>query len=292
MAGDFATRPHGRQQESQSEELLAALRADRQINANPRCIFSDMLGSYTRTGGDLPGLLVLPSHRGMHALIEVAIIGLGSWGLCTLERIIDAGRQGPSRAISVHVVEPARPGGGLYSHGGPDYLILNIPVASTRCTPTPRGLEGTGSARASTSAWLSAATAGTVTNAGSRPLARRSARTTSFPRRLMGEYLEWFYQALLMEAPPNVSVVHHKTRAVDIEATAYGRESVHMENGARTDVDHVILRSATRRKRPPGLRWRPRNQPLPGRTVPGHGLAARRSRSKGWGWWRWTPSRP
>ncbi len=57
----------------------------------------------------------------------------------------------------------------------------------------------------------------------------------------MGEYLEWFYQALLMEAPPDVRVVHNKTSALDIDATPYGRESVHTDNGDRIDVDHVIL---------------------------------------------------
>ncbi len=45
MAGDFATRPDGRQQESQSEEDLAALRANGQINGDLRCIFSELLGS-------------------------------------------------------------------------------------------------------------------------------------------------------------------------------------------------------------------------------------------------------
>ena len=32
-----------------------------------------------------------------------------------------------------------------------------------------------------------------------------------------------------------------RRRALDIEATPYGRESVHTDNGARIDVDHVIL---------------------------------------------------
>ena len=37
----------------------------------------------------------------MLALVEVAIVGLGSSGLCTLERIIDAGRRAPRPAPSV-----------------------------------------------------------------------------------------------------------------------------------------------------------------------------------------------
>ncbi len=177
----------------------------------------------------------------MDALIEVAIIGLGSWGLCALERIIDAGRRVPSRAISVHVVEPGRPGGGLYSHAGPDYLILNTPCGQHSMYPDP---ERVGEDRLGKSfyEW--------VVERGYRWHGHECRISTTgqaisphdfLPRRLMGEYLEWFYQALLMEAPPNVSVVHHKTSALDIEATPYGRESVHTDNGDRIDVDHVIL---------------------------------------------------
>ena len=46
------------------------------------------------------------------------------------------------------------------------------------------------------------------------------------PRRLMGEYLQWFYRALIAGAPPGVHIVHHPTAAVDLVARRDGREEV------------------------------------------------------------------
>jgi len=58
--------------------------------------------------------------------MEIAIIGLGSWGLSFLERIVTGSRSqwGPVR---VHIVEPGMPGSGVYAVDQPDYLILNTP---------------------------------------------------------------------------------------------------------------------------------------------------------------------
>ena len=33
--------------------------------------------------------------------------------------------------------------------------------------------------------------------------------TDYLPRRLMGEYLAWFYEALVADAPPNLEIVRH-----------------------------------------------------------------------------------
>jgi homoserine O-succinyltransferase len=61
------------------------------------------------------------------------------------------------------------------------------------------------------------------------------------PRRLMGEYLEWFYDTLVLDAPANVRVTYHKASAVDIERLAWGGERVHLDRGPSLDVDHVVL---------------------------------------------------
>ena len=57
---------------------------------------------------------------------EFAIVGLGSWGLCVLERTVHhAHSHGHQHAV--HVIEPGQLGGGVYSTAQPDYLILNNP---------------------------------------------------------------------------------------------------------------------------------------------------------------------
>ena len=63
------------------------------------------------------------------------------------------------------------------------------------------------------------------------------------PRRLMGEYLQWFYRALVAEAPRGVHIVHHPTAAVDLIARRNGSEEVHLANGGTVVVDHVIVTS-------------------------------------------------
>ena len=66
--------------------------------------------------------------------MEIAIIGLGSWGLSFLERIVTGSRSqwGPVR---VHVVEPGTPGSGVYAVDQPDYLILNTPCGQVSLYP-------------------------------------------------------------------------------------------------------------------------------------------------------------
>ena len=63
------------------------------------------------------------------------------------------------------------------------------------------------------------------------------------PRRLMGEYLQWFYRALVAGAPPGVHIVHHPTAAVDLVARRNGTEEVHLAHGGTVVVDHVIVTS-------------------------------------------------
>ena len=77
--------------------------------------------------------------------------------------------------------------------------------------------------------------------------------TDYLPRRLMGEYLVWFYDSLVAYAPPNLEIVRHYAAAVDISPTLQrsrygqrsggGREAVQLDNGTTLTVDHVVLTS-------------------------------------------------
>jgi uncharacterized NAD(P)/FAD-binding protein YdhS len=174
-------------------------------------------------------------------MVEVGIIGLGPWGLCTLERFIDAGRRVQGTDISVHIVEPSAPGGGLYSQTGPDYLILNTPCGQHSLYPYPESV-GEGKRGKGFYEW--------AVERGYRWHGHECRISTTgqaispsdfLPRRLMGEYLEWFYEVLVSEAPENVRVTHHRTGAFDVEATADGRERVYLDNGVALELDHVIL---------------------------------------------------
>jgi uncharacterized NAD(P)/FAD-binding protein YdhS len=66
------------------------------------------------------------------------------------------------------------------------------------------------------------ATAGWVTSAASAPGVTPILPTDYLPRRLMGEYLVWFYDTLLAYAPPNLEIVRHYAAAVDISPALAG----------------------------------------------------------------------
>jgi uncharacterized NAD(P)/FAD-binding protein YdhS len=175
-------------------------------------------------------------------LTEIAIIGLGSWGLSFLERIVTGSRSqwGPVR---VDIVEPGTPGSGVYAVDQPDYLILNTPCGQVSlypwqdAGPSPEYALGL-------YAWVTAAGyrwVGDTCKIG--PAGRRISPDDYLPRRLMGEYLQWFYETLIRSAPAKVEIVHHNTEAVNIVGSAARRERVLLANGRELEVDHVILTS-------------------------------------------------
>ena len=57
-------------------------------------------------------------------MIEMAIVGLGSWGLCVMERTVSRAWR-VRKPVRVHVVEPSQLGGGVYAAEQPDFLVLN-----------------------------------------------------------------------------------------------------------------------------------------------------------------------
>ncbi|HET9060047.1 MAG TPA: homoserine O-succinyltransferase, partial [Acidimicrobiales bacterium] len=188
---------------------------------------------------------------------EVCVVGLGPWGLSVLERLVGSARRAPRAQLRVHVVEPGRPGGGIFSLGHPDYMVLNTPCGQHSMYPfAPQPGEsrlGTGFyewALARGYRWqdleeapVPGSLSGTelaLRGTGGRP-GQALAPGDFLPRRLMGEYLEWFFEVLKQEAPDWVEIVHHPAAAVDIEPLDDGRERVHLDNGARLDVDHVAI---------------------------------------------------
>ena len=176
-------------------------------------------------------------------MLRIAIVGLGPWGLCALERAVTLARHELPRGVpvAVHVIDPATPGSGIYDVTQPDYLLLNNPCGQLTLYPfetesyKPRyGV--------SLYDW--------VTARGYRWVGERCALDPAgepiqphhyLPRRMMGEYLQWFYRTLLASAPPNVRVVHHPIAAVDLVAKRDGREQVRLADGTSVVVDHAII---------------------------------------------------
>jgi FAD-NAD(P)-binding protein len=178
-------------------------------------------------------------------VLRIAIVGLGPWGVCALERIVTTAHQElrPGVDIAVHVIEPGTPGSGVYDVNQPDYLLLNNPCGELSLYPfeiedyQPSygvGLHEWAVARGYR--WVDDRC---VIDPTGQPIERHH----FLPRRLMGEYLQWFYRALVASAPRGVHIVHHPTAAVDLIARRNGTEEVHLANGGTVVVDRVIVTS-------------------------------------------------
>ncbi len=174
--------------------------------------------------------------------MRIAIVGLGPWGLCALERIVTSVRSPlPAAAIEIHVVEPTTPGTGIYDTAQPDYLVMNNSCSEismyplqTREQPPPYALGLYQWAVARGYRWIGDTC---IIDPRGRPVAPDD----FLPRRVMGEYLQWMYRALVSDVPETVTVIHHATCAVDIVARRDGREQVRLASGESLAVDHVIL---------------------------------------------------
>jgi uncharacterized NAD(P)/FAD-binding protein YdhS len=175
-------------------------------------------------------------------MIEVAIVGLGSWGLCVMERTVNHARR-TGKPVRLHLIEPAQLGGGVYSAEQPDFLILNnacgqlsLYAAPDGDTPPPYAVGLHQWAMVSGYRWV-----GYECRIGAGGTAIRP--TDYLPRRLMGEYLVWFYDTLVDYAPQNLEIVRHYAAAVDISPALEGREAVLLDNDTTLTVDHVVLTS-------------------------------------------------
>ena len=175
-------------------------------------------------------------------MIEFGIVGLGSWGLCVLERTVVRARQSSAR-IRVHLIDPGQLGGGVYSVGQPDYLVLNNPCSQLSLYASPNSDEHPPYA---VGLYEWAVVRGFRWVGHDCRVGREGEPiqpTDYLPRRLMGEYLVWFYDTLLADAPQNLEIVRHYAAAVDISPEIGGRESVLLDNGEAVSVDHVVLTS-------------------------------------------------
>ncbi|UUN27440.1 FAD/NAD(P)-binding protein [Streptomyces sp. FIT100] len=169
--------------------------------------------------------------------LKVSVVGVGPRGLSILQRISElADRLPAGRTLDVHLIDPGDGGQGAHPAGQPAHLLTNT-VASQVTMLT----DGAGP---SFTEW--AATAGyrdfggvflpTGDDAGD-PLGEHA----YLPRQMLGTYLSWVFDRAVRSLPSHVRVVHHRDRAVDIEAHGDGGFTVHLAKGYVVPSDYVFL---------------------------------------------------
>ncbi|HEY7049815.1 MAG TPA: FAD/NAD(P)-binding protein [Jatrophihabitantaceae bacterium] len=176
---------------------------------------------------------------------------MGAWGLCVLERTISRARLS-DHPIRVHAIESGVLGGAAYGPGQPDYFVLNNACGQLSLYASPDSAVTPGYSL-SLFEWACSRGYRWVGDEcrigeGGRPITAGD----YLPRRLMGEYLSWFYETAIQELPPNLEFVRYHSAAVDIVAEGDDRERIVLADGRSIVVHHVVLTSGhTPNQEPP-----------------------------------------
>ncbi|MEV5577179.1 FAD/NAD(P)-binding protein [Streptomyces parvus] len=185
--------------------------------------------------------------------LTVCIVGAGPRGLAVLERICANERQAASRtAVTVHVVDRARPGPGrVWRTDQSPHLLMNT-VASQVTAHTDASVAMEGPVRAGPSLYEWAAS---LAESGSSRVAASGRESgfraeaaalgpDSYPSRaLYGRYLEEVFDRTVATAPAHVRVVIHRSLAVALDdSTASEAQTLTLADGTRiTGLDAVVL---------------------------------------------------
>ncbi|WP_282916293.1 FAD/NAD(P)-binding protein [Cellulomonas cellasea] len=158
-------------------------------------------------------------------------MGCGPWGLMVLDRIIERWRA-PEPGIprlEISVVEPSRPGGGVY-RGTPEYLLLNTAAGDIDIL----GGAATGAAGAYTFLEF-------LHHREYRVSGVRAPESRDYlPRVWLSDYLEWTYDALVDDLPDGVTVTHVPERVLTMDAQPSG-VALALSGGAVLRSDFVFI---------------------------------------------------
>lgn len=192
--------------------------------------------------------------------LTVCIVGAGPRGLSVLERICANERKSASHpAVTVHVVDIARPGPGqVWRTGQSPHLLMNT-VASQVTVYTDGSVVMNGPIEDGPSLYewaksrcLTGNPATTAADPGGRFRNEAAALgPDSYPSRaLYGRYLEEVFATTVSRAPAHVTVVEHRARAVALDdapvgpaaEAGSGPQVLTLADGTRiTGLDAVVL---------------------------------------------------
>ncbi|KAE8390293.1 FAD-NAD(P)-binding-domain-containing protein [Aspergillus alliaceus] len=153
---------------------------------------------------------------------HVAIVGMGPRGTSSLERLCASAPEflTAGARLTVHVVDPSPPGAGRVWRTEQSSELLMNTVTSQVTLFTDKSVVCSGPIREGPSLykWASAAKLGLSPD--------------DYPTRAVyGHYLEWVFNKVVREAPPEVEIEVHASRAVRLESAADGRQTLTLSTG-------------------------------------------------------------
>ena len=172
----------------------------------------------------------------------VAIIGFGSRGLGVLERIAALAAAGETE-LQVEIIDPVGTGAGVHNTGQPDYLLLNTTCGQISMFPDQLSVgAATAGNGPSLYDWAVARGLRLAPDGFSVGTSGRDLRPTDFlPRRVLGDYLAWFFEHLTQTMPRAVKLVTHRTEAVDIATGPACRLVIELADGGSVPADYAFL---------------------------------------------------
>ena len=153
---------------------------------------------------------------------HVSIIGAGPRGTSALERLCASAPEflAPGARLTVHIVDPSPPGAGrVWRTEQSDELLMNT-VTSQVTLFTDDSIVCSGPIRPGPSLYNWAADK--IPGLGPDDYGTRAQ---------YGQYLEWIFQEVVRQAPPQVQIEVHPAFAVRLDDTSYGQQTLKLSNG-------------------------------------------------------------
>ncbi|MER7780367.1 FAD/NAD(P)-binding protein [Streptomyces sp. NPDC096191] len=194
------------------------------------------------------------------AHLRVCVVGAGPRGLSVLERICANERAGPSpRPVTIHLVDPCRPGAGRVWRTDQSRLLLMNTVASQVTVFTDDTVRMKGPVEPGPDLYQWARSVVLTSPPGRFCAATHAEAEALHPdayptRAFYGSYLEDAYRRIRERAPANCRIVEHRTRAValrDQSDTPGGPQVLMLADGTRLrGLDAVVLAQGHLPQRP------------------------------------------
>ncbi|WP_176055006.1 FAD/NAD(P)-binding protein [Paraburkholderia caribensis] len=187
----------------------------------------------------------------MSRTIPIAVIGMGPRGLTVLERLLEFANQIPvGVTLAITVFDPNDCGQGVHSAKQPDHLLINT-VASqvTMFAPQSRlGRDGS----PSLVEWARIEgyrVVGGVFRRVPEGEGRAITDADHLPRRLLGEYLSWICERIVVALPRNVTIAYRRSMVVDLLPLQNGYQVIE-QHGIPHTAQFVFLTTGHGRRQP------------------------------------------